>query len=351
MHHKYGHAYAESCADMIYKDNYTGFCVIWQGRHARMKTERTAFCVNRVKRKRERAKRRSICGTGKKHIWAVAGCLLGLLGAVILTAWAAERSAAVTTAAETEIRLPIIMYHSILKDPDSTGPYVITPATLEEDLRYLRDHGYQTVVVADLIAYVDDGTPLPEKPVMLTLDDGYLNNLTYLLPLLEQYEMRAVVSVIGRYTELYSNTPDPNPAYAHLTWSDICTLAESGRVEIQNHSYDMHRQAARRGAGRKNGESMAVYTKVLTEDVQTLQTLLQTQCGITPTAFVYPYGQVSSGADEILADLGFRCTMSCEERVNRITRSESSLFCLGRFNRAGTESTTTFMRKIESSGR
>lgn len=273
--------------------------------------------------------------------------LLGLIAALLLVL-RVNRSDGVRASADAGVRLPILMYHSILKDPASTGMYVITPTALEEDLRYLRDNGYQTVVVADLLAYVDNGTPLPEKPVMLTLDDGYLNNLTYLLPLLERYEMCAVISVIGRYTALYSDTPDPNPAYAHLTWDDIRTLSGSGRVEIQNHSYDMHRQAARRGAGRKSGESMAAYTQALTEDVCTLQTLLQTRCGVTPTAFVYPYGQVSRGADGILAGLGFRCTMTCEERINQITRSAESLLGLGRFNRAGTESTAAFMRKIEA---
>lgn len=277
--------------------------------------------------------------------------LLGLVAAALLVLRAVNRSDGVCASADAGVRLPILMYHSILKDPASTGMYVITPTALEEDLRYLRDNGYQTVVVADLLAYVDEGTPLPEKPVMLTLDDGYLNNLTYLLPLLERFEMRAVISVIGRYTALYSDTSDPNPAYAHLTWDDIRTLSESGRVEIQNHSYDMHRQAARRGAGRKSGESMAAYAQALTEDVCTLQTLLQTKCGISPTAFVYPYGQVSRGADEILAGLGFRCTMTCEERVNQITRSAESLFGLGRFNRSGTESTAALMRKIEGSVR
>ena len=93
------------------------------------------------------------------------------------------------------------MYHSILKDASRTGKYVITPSRVEEDLIYLQENGYETVVVADLIAYVTDGTPLPEKPVMITLDDGYLNNLTYMLPLLEQYDMRAVISVIGLYSE------------------------------------------------------------------------------------------------------------------------------------------------------
>ena len=286
------------------------------------------------------------CILTRKKLAAAGGLLLLL---ALAAAWLLHpRTVSADTESEPGVRLPIIMYHSILKDPAKTGKYVITPKRLEEDLLSLRGNGYETVVVADLIAYVESGVPLPEKPVMITLDDGYLNNLTYLLPLLETYDMRAVISVIGKYSELYSDTPDPNPSYAHLTWADIRTLAESGRVEIQNHSYNMHRQESRRGASRRKGETLEAYTQALTDDVTHLQTLLETQCGLTPTAFVYPYGQLSKGADEILKSLGFQCTMSCEERVNTVTRAEASLFCLGRFNRAGTLSTAEFMRKIES---
>ena len=271
----------------------------------------------------------------------------GLLACIVLVCGASWlRSVGATADAELGIRLPIIMYHSILKDASRTGKYVITPSRVEEDLIYLQENGYETVVVADLIAYVTDGTPLPEKPVMITLDDGYLNNLTYMLPLLEQYDMRAVISVIGLYSELYSETLDPNPAYAHLTWDDIKTLSESGRVEIQNHSYNMHKQEARRGASRRSGESMEVYAKALSDDVTALQQLLEEKCEIVPTAFVYPFGQISDGSDDILRSLGFQCTMSCEERVNSITRDAQSLFSLGRFNRAGTLSTAQFMKKI-----
>ena len=66
------------------------------------------------------------------------------------------------------------MYHSILKDPQRTGDYVISPEQLEKDLIYLQNHGYTTVLLADLIAYVHEGTPLPDKPIVLTFDDCLL---------------------------------------------------------------------------------------------------------------------------------------------------------------------------------
>lgn len=103
-----------------------------------------------------------------------------------------------TVFSEERVTLPIIMYHSILKDGARQGKYVVSPEVLARDLDALRARGCETVTVRDLIAYTRDGAPLPAKPVMLTFDDGYYNNYVYAYPLLRQRGMRAVVSIIGQ---------------------------------------------------------------------------------------------------------------------------------------------------------
>ena len=94
------------------------------------------------------------------------------------------------------IKLPIIMYHSIVKNEDRSGEYVITPIELEKDLLYLKQNGYTTVFVNDVIRYVKRGGELPEKPIILSFDDGTYNYREYLLPLLEKYDMKATVSIV-----------------------------------------------------------------------------------------------------------------------------------------------------------
>ena len=95
------------------------------------------------------------------------------------------------------IKLPILMYHSIVKNEDRSGEYVITPIELEKDLLYLKQNGYTTVFVNDVIRYVKRGGELPEKPIILSFDDGTYNYREYLLPLLEKYDMKATVSIVG----------------------------------------------------------------------------------------------------------------------------------------------------------
>ena len=141
---------------------------------------------------------------------------------------------------EEGCELPIIMYHGLLKEEARQGKYVLSPARFESDLKYLKENGYHTVVVQDLIDYVEKGVPLPEKPVMLTFDDGYYNNYYYAFPLLEEYDAKIVISPICRYTDEYSQAEDAHPNYSHITWDNINEMIDSGRVEIQNHSYNMH---------------------------------------------------------------------------------------------------------------
>lgn len=242
--------------------------------------------------------------------------------------------------------LPILMYHSILKDPARGGDYVVSPQLLESDLAFLKRRGYTSLLPSELYEAVTKGEALPPKPVMITFDDGFLNNLTYGLPLLEKYGMKATVAVVGSYSERFSDTPDPNPAYAHLSWDDITELTQSGRVEIANHSYDMHKKEGRKGTRRKFGEDEADYYKALVQDVGKTQSLLEQHCGMVPTAFAYPYGSISRESVAVLQEMGFNVLFTCSEKVNMINGDVNQLLSLGRFNRPNGISTERFMKKL-----
>lgn len=250
---------------------------------------------------------------------------------------------------ETPVSLPILMYHSVLRDPARTGDYIVTPMQMEADFRWLIQHGYTSVTLNALIDYVDRGTPLPQKPVLITLDDGYLNNRTYVLPLLEKYGFHAVISIVGKFTDTFSETPDPAPAYAHLTWDDIRALSATGFIEFGNHTYDMHKQTGRHGSKKNTDESETHYKQAFYEDVSKNQTLLLQKAGVDALVFTYPYGQISPEALPILRQMGFRAAFTCLEQVNSLTRDPEALFHLNRFNRSGRLSTEAFMQKMELS--
>ncbi|MBQ6809594.1 MAG: polysaccharide deacetylase family protein [Clostridia bacterium] len=239
--------------------------------------------------------------------------------------------------------VPVIMYHSILKDGSLQGKYVVSPDQLERDLQYLSENGYSSVTVSDLISYVEDGTPLPEKPIMLTFDDGYYNNYLYAFPLMKKYDFKMVLSVIGKYSEIYSESEDENAYYSHCTWEQLREMEDSGYVEVQNHSFDMHTTDKGRNGSKKNSwESFEIYEDIFSADILKCQNLLIEKSGITPTAFTYPFGAISNESVNILKNLGFKASFSCEEKVNIITRDPKCLFGIYRYLRPTGESSAAY---------
>ena len=244
--------------------------------------------------------------------------------------------------------VPILMYHSLLKDGAFQNRFVISPQLLESDLQYLQEHGYTTITMSELIDFVKKRASLPEKPILLTFDDGYYNNYFYAYPLLQTYRMKAVISVVGKYTEEFSLADSNHPNYSHLTWDQLKEMQESGLVEIQNHTYDLHStDRGRKGAGRAKGETEEHYRQVLTEDVVHLQELLMEHCNILPNTFTYPYGEIGDGAEEIIRDLGFEASLGCTEKINWFSQSSGTedLYGLGRFLRPNDMSSEAFFTK------
>lgn len=280
----------------------------------------------------------------RRHLRGMVAALA--LCVVLVTVGHLPVAPAAATPAEG-VAVPIIMYHSILDNPARQGDYVITPQQFEQDLRYLKENGYTTVVVADLIAYVKEGTPLPDKAVMLTFDDGYYNNLHYAHPLLEQYGMRAVLSPIGTWSEHYSAHPSEcdHDHYSHLTWEQLRQMARSGVWEIQNHSYDLHHMdGTQKGAAKRKDESDEGYRLRLKNDLSAAQNLLKEQVGVIPTCFTYPYGAYSAASQAVLEEMGFCASLSCEERVSVLTRDPACLWWLGRYLRPANKDIATILQ-------
>lgn len=241
------------------------------------------------------------------------------------------------------IALPVVMYHSICP---TTNDYQLPASALEEDLRYLKAHGYESVSVQQLLAYTKGKGELPEKPILLTFDDGFYNNLSDALPLLEQYDMQAVVSVVGRYTDEIAPADPEVPAYSYLTWDNVRQLQASGRVEIGSHTYDLHSNTQRAGCSIILGEDPAAYSAMLREDLTHLQTSAYNETGTSPDVFAYPYGFICRESVPVLKELGFVCTLTCREEINGITRDPSCLYGLGRFHRSPKYSTEEFFTKM-----
>ena len=247
-----------------------------------------------------------------------------------------------------DVYLPIIMYHGLSENPQKQGRYVISPTVLEADLKYIKENGYTTVVMQDVIEFVQKGKELPPKPVMLTFDDGNYNNYVYAFPLMQKYDCKMVISPIGSAVERYTQNGNCHVEYATCHWEHLKEMQESGRVEIQNHSYNLHGTADRKGAAKKAGETVDEYRNVLIKDIVYMQQRMKEELSKAATTFVYPFGAVSKESVSLLKEVGIKATMGCEERVNVITRDEACLYGLGRYLRTGNMSTASLFKKMLS---
>lgn len=258
--------------------------------------------------------------------------LISFLCAVILILSCIFISGFVKAEEDEYIEVPIIMYHSILKS--QSGNYIVHPETLESDLKYIKEHGYTTITMTDLINYVYEDLPLPEKPIIITFDDGHYNNLGYALPLLQKYDMRAVISIVGKYSDTYTESDEANLNYGYLRWKDINELINDGTIEFQNHTYNLHQNTnGRKGCMKKKYESLQDYKNLLTSDIMKLQEEFKTNTNYTPNTFTYPFGAISKDSTEIIKELGFKASLSCTSGVNLISKDPECLFLLKRNNR------------------
>lgn len=286
----------------------------------------------------------------KKLSRRTAAWLLPLCAAALLLClwFAPNLPAAQVFAPDDSVTVQVLMYHSIVSTPAYAGMYAVPAEQLAQDLAGLQTAGCHFVSPRMLLDFVDEGAPLPEKPVLLTFDDGYRNNLTLLPELLEQYDAYAVVAAVGRYCE---NAPDPAAdasPHISMSWEDMAQAAEQfPRLTLANHSYAMHETAPRLGCGRLPGESQAHWQQAFCDDVQKMQDTMEQVCGSAPLIFAYPYGNIPPDADALLQRMGFRITLSCYTRDTVLRQGDGgALLSMGRINRDGRLSSGEFLRRL-----
>lgn len=281
-----------------------------------------------------------------KKIFTWCYTLLGIMAVAAVLCAGAEQKYAAASAAENGVELPIIMYHGVLDSEEKAGKYIVTPAEFEADIRYIKERGYTPVLMDDVISYVERGKKLPQKPVVITFDDGNYNFYSYVYPLLQEYDACAAVSVIGRFADMYSAVDEPkNNSYTCLNWEELREMQASGRVEVLNHSYDMHGET-REGLKQRADENDEEYSTSVKRDIVRMQQRMEEELGKSSDVFVYPFGYTTDIADKAVRELGFTSTLICYEHVNVITTDKECLYNLGRFNRPHGIKTEEFFGKI-----
>lgn len=197
-----------------------------------------------------------------------AAALAALLGLCVLLAILVMACAPRTETAD----VAILMYHAFTEDEADTGSLCTPASEFARQLSALRDAGYTSVGYADLIEFVNGDGKLPEKPLLITIDDGYQNNLDLAAPLLEKYGFCANIAVIGVSIGHTTYKDTDIPITPHFSLEDARPWIERGVLTVTTHSYDMHQVTAvdgagcRRGVLQMRGEAESDYIAALTQD-------------------------------------------------------------------------------------
>lgn len=268
----------------------------------------------------------------RKWIVAAVAVLLGLC--VLLAVVAVPRTPAAQTA-----DVAILMYHAFTENEAETSSVCTLASEFERQLSALRDAGYTSVGYADLIEFVNGKGKLPEKPLLISIDDGYQNNLDLAAPLLEKYGFCANIAVIGVSIGHTTYKDTDIPIMPHFSLEDARPWIKRGVLTVTTHSYDMHQIAAvdgndcRRGVLQMPGEAEPDYIAALTQDYKHAQEQLAGLPGKVLPVFTYPFGAYSELSERVLQEQGVQVTVTIADGANRLVKGEpETLRLLRRIN-------------------
>lgn len=207
--------------------------------------------------------------------------------------------------------LPALMYHKIGEAPPGSklAKLWVSAADFRAQLEHLRDGGYAAIGLSDWRDAETGVKPLPEKPVLITFDDGYMNNYEAAYPLLREFGMKGVVFLVHEAVGRHNGWENPalEPWLKMLTWAQVKEMQDSGVIEFGSHGM-RHRNLAETPLDEARWE--AAESKLRLEE----------KLGREVLGFAYPYG-AGAFLPEVRAAVlqaGYRFDFSIKQGISRL---------------------------------
>jgi len=214
--------------------------------------------------------------------------------------------------------VPVLMYHHVSPSP---GLVTLTPGHFAEQMAALSSAGYRTLNAKQFGAYLA-GAPVPDKSVVLTFDDGYLDNWVCAHPILEKYALTALMFVVtdwikdgprrphaGEGATRLPATPEHNAckrliADGHaddviVRWSEVEAMVKAGTFEIHSHTHSHNRWD-------KICANEADKRKALAKDIATAQSILESRLGKLSDHLCWPQGYFDDDYLAVAKNAGYR---------------------------------------------
>ncbi|UBF26845.1 polysaccharide deacetylase family protein [Kovacikia minuta CCNUW1] len=213
-------------------------------------------------------------------------------------------------------RVPVMMYHDIR--PDKQVFFDVTPEEFEHHLKLIQQKGLTPITMDQLVIHLRTGLPLPEKPILLTFDDGYEGHYTYAYPLLKKYGYPAVFSI---YTDKIEKQLGRKP----VTWEQLKEMVADPLVTIASHSVT-HRVMT------------TLSEPEIQTEVQKSKQILEAKLGIPIHYFTYPEGNYNAQIAKSVQDAGYAAALTMNDADERLAGQSESLMAIGRLGQSRLES-------------
>lgn len=201
------------------------------------------------------------------------------------------------TLAAGNINIPILVYHNL--NPVKPGSMNLKPQKLEAQLQWIKQNGYTIVPLKDVVAYLEGKrNSLPAKAVVVTADDGWESDYTYLFPIVKKYHIPVTLFI-------YPGTISEGKHA--LTWAQLKEMQQTGLFDIQDHTYTHpnFKQMKKRLSPDK-------FQAFVTNELVNSKKVLEDKLGIKVTLLAWPFGIYNDYLEQQAAKAGYEMAFSID---------------------------------------
>ena len=229
--------------------------------------------------------------------------------------------------------IPVLMYHHVNPDGDSIN---VKPQIFEKHIRHLKEEGYTALHTDEFLSIMKGRQLPPEKPIMITFDDGWLDNWLFAFPVLQKYDMKAVVFVVtsrvaekgrrqrsdeGAITSLPSHKACEEmiegdcKSEVMLSWEELGEMEASGLIDIQSHTHT-HQRWNRLSSEKNTSRDM------LCRELEMSKKIIEDKLGKLCSAFCWPWGINNREYIDIAKSSGYELLFTTEKGTNTNTTEQ-----------------------------
>lgn len=262
--------------------------------------------------------------SSKEFVYGLAVVAVCLVVGIIVkqqgdAASAQPMPAAAVTVQEDSRTVMVLNYHKVVDEHMSLS---VPLADFEQHMKWLQEYGYTSITPEDLYEFIVNGRELPEKPVLITFDDGYKDNYTNAYPIMKKYGFKGTIFVVTGFLGVYDN---------YLTWEQAKELTDNG-FSIESHTH--------------NHKSMTEASDDdISKELAKSRDTIKEKLGVEADFIAYPTGTYNLHIAELVKEAGYKGAFTI--KYDNASR-DSNVYAIERVPIFHTENTNKdFLERIQ----